>query len=63
MAAGVILGLVGLASGALYESLGGAVYVLPAVVSLIGLGAGVALLKRWDGGLLWPDAQPLRLAP
>jgi PPP family 3-phenylpropionic acid transporter len=63
MAAGLILGLVGLGSGALYESLGGAVYVLPAVVSLIGLGAGVALLKGWDGGLLWPEApSPIALA-
>ncbi len=56
VAAGLVLGLVGLASGALYESLGGAVYFLPAAVSLIGLAAGVVLLKRWDGGLLWPEA-------
>ncbi len=56
MAAGLILGLVGLASGALYESLGGRVYFLPAGVSLIGLVAGLILLKRWDGGLLWPEA-------
>jgi len=55
MAAGVILGLVGLASGALYTRLGGEVYVLPAAVSLIGLVAGVALLKSWSGGLLWPE--------
>jgi PPP family 3-phenylpropionic acid transporter len=56
MAAGLVLGLVGLASGALYERLGGGVYFLPAIVSLIGLGAGVALLKRWNGGLLWPES-------
>jgi PPP family 3-phenylpropionic acid transporter len=54
VAGGVILGLVGLASGALYEPLGGAIYLLPAIVSLIGLGAGVVLLKRWEGGSLWP---------
>jgi PPP family 3-phenylpropionic acid transporter len=58
MAAGLILGLVGLASGALYESLGGAVYFLPAAVSVIGLAAGVALLRGWGGGLLWPEALP-----
>ncbi len=63
VAAGLILGLVGLASGALYEPLGGAVYFLPAVVSLIGLGAGLALLKRWDGGLLWPEALPPPASP
>jgi PPP family 3-phenylpropionic acid transporter len=58
VAAGLVLGLVGLASGALYESLGGAVFFLPAVVSAIGLGAGLLLLRRWDGGLLWPEALP-----
>ena len=63
MAAGLVLGVVGLASGALYESLGGGVYVLPAVVSLVGLGAGAALLKRWDGGLLWPEALPPPASP
>jgi len=55
MAAGVILGLVGLASGALYARAGGAVYFLPAAVSLIGCVAGVALLKSWSGALLWPE--------
>ncbi len=69
VAGGVILGLVGLASGALYESLGGAVYFLAAAVSMIGLGAGVVLLRGWGGGLLWPEALPApselrdRLAP
>jgi PPP family 3-phenylpropionic acid transporter len=56
IAAGLGLGVVGLASGALYESLGGAVFLLPAVVSVIGCTAGVALVRGWDGGLLWPDA-------
>jgi PPP family 3-phenylpropionic acid transporter len=56
VAAGVILGLVGLASGALYESWGGAVYFVAAAVSLVGLGAGLVLLKYWDGGLLWPES-------
>ncbi len=55
MAGGIVLGLVGLASGALYERLGGAVYFLPAIVSLIGLGAGALLLRRWDGKFLWPE--------
>ncbi|HEX9881982.1 MAG TPA: MFS transporter [Hyphomicrobium sp.] len=56
IAAGLVQGLVGLASGALYPSLGGAIYFLAAAVSLLGLVAGLVLLKRWDGGLLWPEA-------
>jgi len=55
IAAGLILGIVGLASGALYERLGGYVYFLAAAVSLVGLGAGLMLLKEWSGGLLWPE--------
>ena len=56
MAAGLVLGIVGLASGALYARWGGEVYFLPAAVSVIGCAAAVALLKRWNGGLLWPEA-------
>jgi PPP family 3-phenylpropionic acid transporter len=63
VAGGVVLGLVGLASGALYESLGGGVYFLSAAVALIGLGAGLILLWRWDGGLLWPEALPPPASP
>ena len=63
VAGGVVLGLVGLAAGALYDSLGGGVYFLSAAVALIGLGAGVLLLKRWDGGLLWPAELPPPVSP
>ena len=55
IAAGLGLGIVGLISGALYRALGGEVYFVPAVVSLIGCAAGIALLKGWNGGLLWPE--------
>jgi hypothetical protein len=55
VAGGVILGLVGLASGALYADYGGAVYFLAAAVALIGCGAGLAVLKGWSGGPLLPD--------
>jgi len=55
IAAGLILGIVGLVSGALYEALGGRVYLVPAAVSLVGLCAGILLLKEWSGGLLWPE--------
>jgi PPP family 3-phenylpropionic acid transporter len=61
MAAGLVLGLVGLASGALYARWGGEVYFLPAAVSLIGCAAAAGLLKRWNGGLLWPE--PVDAAP
>ena len=61
MAAGLVLGIVGLASGALYARWGGEVYFLPAAVSLIGCAAAAALLKRWNGGLLWPE--PVDAAP
>ncbi len=63
MAGGIVLGLVGLASGALYERLGGAVYFLPAIVSLLGLGAGVLLLRRWDGKYLWPEQPGATASP
>lgn len=55
IAAGLILGIVGLVSGVLYECMGGRVYFLPAAVSLVGLGAGILLLRDWSGGLLWPE--------
>jgi len=56
IAAGVILGIVGLISGALYESLGGRVYLVPAAVSLVGLAAGLVLMKEWSGGVVWLEA-------
>jgi PPP family 3-phenylpropionic acid transporter len=57
MAAGLVLGIVGLASGAVYESFGGRVFFLPAAVAALGCAAGIALLRRWDGGLLWPESE------
>jgi MFS transporter, PPP family, 3-phenylpropionic acid transporter len=57
IAAGVILGIVGLISGALYESLGGRVYLVPAAVSLVGLAAGLLLMKEWSGGLVWREEE------
>ena len=55
IAAGLALGIVGLLSGALYGSIGGEVYLLPAVVGLIGCVAGVMLLRGWDGQPLWNE--------
>lgn len=55
IAAGLMLGIVGLVSGALYGSIGGLVFLAPAVVATVGLAAGVMLLRGWDGRSLWTD--------
>lgn len=55
IAAGVMLGIVGLVSGALYGAAGGLVFLVPAVVATVGLTAGVMLLRGWDGGSLWAE--------
>lgn len=56
VAAGLGVGAVGLVSGPLYAAYGGQMYFLPAVLSLTGFVAGVTLLKGWDGGALWSEA-------
>ena len=56
VAAGLGVGAVGLASGPLYAAYGGQMYLLPATLALIGLAAGFALLKAWDGRALWSEA-------
>jgi PPP family 3-phenylpropionic acid transporter len=63
IAAGHFQGAIGLASGSLYALLGGAVYFLAAGVSVLGLVAGLMLLGRWDGGLLWPEAPAAPASP
>lgn len=63
IANGLVLGLVGLASGALYAPLGGALYALPALVSLIGTAAALMLLRQWNGGLLLAEAPVSPTAP
>lgn len=57
MAAGLVLGVVGLASGPIYASFGGDVFFLPAAVSALGCVAAMALMRRWSGGLLWPEPE------
>jgi MFS transporter, PPP family, 3-phenylpropionic acid transporter len=52
VAGGVMLGVVGLISGALFKQLGGATFLVAAVVALIGSVCAVVLLRRWDGGPL-----------
>jgi MFS transporter, PPP family, 3-phenylpropionic acid transporter len=60
IAAGLVLGIVGLLSGALYGRLGGEVFLVPAAVATIGCVAGVMLLRGWNGGPLWADDGELR---
>lgn len=53
IAAGMMLGIVGLISGALYSALGGLVFLAPAAVATLGLIAAVMLLHGWSGRPLW----------
>lgn len=54
LAAGVAIGVMTLALGAVQGSLGGGVgYVMMSAVSAAGLAAAIAIARRWDGGLLW----------
>ena len=55
IAAGLALGIVGLISGALFAQIGGAVFLVPTVVAIIGCAAGIMLLRGWDGAALWAD--------
>ena len=66
VAAGVIMGAATLVSGPLFSAFGGGVYWAPAVIALVGLGAAVMLLKRWDGGRIGampPDVIPTTPVP
>jgi PPP family 3-phenylpropionic acid transporter len=55
IAAGLMLGIVGLISGALYDAIGGMVFLVPAAVAAAGLAAGIMLLRGWDGRPLWDE--------
>jgi MFS transporter, PPP family, 3-phenylpropionic acid transporter len=66
VAAGVIMGAATLVSGPLFAAYGGGAYVAPALLSLVGLAAAVALAKRWDGariGTREPDIIPTTPVP
>ncbi|MFA5901962.1 MAG: MFS transporter, partial [Hyphomicrobium sp.] len=56
IAAGLALGIIGLISGALYQQVGGLVFVVPAVAATIGFAASIMLLRGWKGGALWDDS-------
>lgn len=55
IAAGLMLGIVGLISGAIYRQVGGLVFLVPAAVAAAGLAASVALLRGWNGQALWEE--------
>jgi PPP family 3-phenylpropionic acid transporter len=63
IAAGLALGIVGLISGALFAKIGGAVFLVPTFVAVIGCTAGVMLWRGWDGGALWGDDAEAVSAP
>ncbi len=58
--AGFGLGLVTIASGPLYRSLGGEAYAVMAVLALIGVLASALLMRRWDGERV---VGPIRVQP
>jgi PPP family 3-phenylpropionic acid transporter len=53
LAMGALLGLAMIASGWLYEVIGGPVFLLGTVLCAGSLVAGVTLTRRWDGTVLW----------
>lgn len=55
IAAGVGHGAATLASGKLYPLYGGKAFLAMAALSAVGLAAGVALYRTWNGGLLWEE--------
>ncbi len=50
--AGLVLGVVTIASGPLYRILGGEAYAVMAVLALCGTAGAVLLMRRWHGGPL-----------
>lgn len=58
--AGLVMGTATLASGPLYESLGGEAYAVMAAVAAIGTLAAMLLRQRWHGGVIVGTAAPDR---
>ncbi len=54
VAAGVMMGAATMASGSLYAAFGGRAYLAMAALGAVGLAASALVLRRWDGGPLWP---------
>lgn len=55
IAAGLMVGVVGLISGALYGRIGGLVFLVPTIVAIAGCAAAVLAARRWDGEPLWGE--------
>jgi PPP family 3-phenylpropionic acid transporter len=47
--AGLVLGLVTIACGPLYRSLGGEAYAVMALLAVVGAASAVLLMRRWRG--------------
>jgi hypothetical protein len=52
-----MLGIVGLVPGALFAQIGGLVFLVPAIVTVVGCAAAVMLMQGWNGGPLWDDRE------
>ena len=59
IASGLAQGIIGLVSGALYGSIGGLVFLVPATVAIVGCAAGIVLLREWSGRPLWDEDGPV----
>lgn len=55
LATGLLQGAATLGSGWLYARYGGGTYLAMALLSSVGLAAGLILARSWSGGLLWDD--------
>jgi PPP family 3-phenylpropionic acid transporter len=52
---GALLGVAMMAAGWLFAQVGGLAFLLGTALCAGSLASGLALARRWDGGLLWPD--------
>mgnify|MGYP001811884517 FL=1 len=62
-AMGVAMGAATLASGLVYERIGGATFLLMAAFAGVGLIAALGVLRNWDGGLLVDLERPAEARP
>jgi PPP family 3-phenylpropionic acid transporter len=56
--AGLVLGVVTIASGPLYRIFGGEAYAAMALLALAGAGSAFLLMRRWHGGIVVAGHQP-----
>lgn len=56
-AAGIAMGAAYLGAGPLYRSFGAGAYLGMALLGVLAVTLGLMLLRRWDGGLLYPQSE------